>query len=178
MWNNDRWSRGLALTNGVTISIICDNCNLGRLHKFYTPSFLFTKTSIFPSYINQLNKWWIWAQEMQKRIGRRARERENWSNFAEWPSLLLPNVKPTILENRKLTICKGVGQSNTNWDSCTNIFSQEISKIKYAIIVSIQVLLTYLLIYFFVYATTRRRHTGGKNTYCVGGGGGEEEREK
>ena len=114
---------------------------------------------------------------MQKRIGRRARERENWSNFAEWPSLLLPNVKPTILENRKLTICKGVGQSNTNWDSCTNIFSQEISKIKYAIIVSIQILLTYLLIYFFVYATTRRRHTRGeKHLLCWWWWGGRRKR--
>ena len=177
MWNNDRWSRGLALTNGVTISIICDNCNLGRLHKFYTPSFLFTKTSIF--LVTSTN--WISGEYGRRKCKKELaeeRERENWSNFAEWPSLLLPNLKPTILENRKLTICKGVGQSNTNWDSCTNIFSQEISKIKYAIIVSIQVLLTYLLIYFFVYATTRRRHTGGKNTYCVGGGGGEEEREK
>ena len=80
MWNNDRWSRGLALTNGVTIPIICDECNLGRLHKFYTASFLFTKMSIFLVTSTNLNKWWIWTQEMQKRIGRRAREKErdNW----------------------------------------------------------------------------------------------------
>ena len=113
---------------------------------------------------------------MQKRIGRRARERENWSNFAEWPSLLLTNLKPTILENRKLTICKGVGQSNTNWDSCTNIFSQEISKIKYAIIVSIQVLLTYLLIYFLSMQQPEGGTQGGKTPIVLVVVGGRRKR--